>query len=162
MKEAWWINSKTGKYFQVEEHSIWVTQPQNAKKLGIPTNIIKKISSLDPTADRIEILTTVMSEGMIRVRGHDLSTSFEFTLPSSEALWTIYSFGKKTDIFGSLSRIYFANLRTNENYETTWEDFKTKLTEDGPEAILRIASKELKLNYRIRKITGDILEQIKD
>lgn len=160
MKEAWWINGKTGKYFQVEEHAIWVIQSKNAKKLGLPTNIIKEISSLDSTIDRIKILTTVMHEGMIRVRGHDLSTSFEFSLPSSEALWAIYNFGKKTDNFGPLSSIYFANLRTNENYETTWDDFKTKLSEDGPEAILRIAYKELKLNYKVRKIANDILKQI--
>jgi hypothetical protein len=161
MNEGFWINSKTGKFVEMNEHAIWMSQPENGKKIGLSPKAIKKIFPLDPVNDRVEILTTAMSEGMIRVRGHGTFTSFEFTISTSDALWAIYKFGKKIG-FAEFSGVYFANLRTKENYETTWGDFVGKLTGEGEEAVLRMARKTLPMNYRVRRVANGIMKQINE
>jgi hypothetical protein len=148
MKEGFWLNAIDGTYYEVEDHALWVSNSVNADIMGLSVEAIKGIKKLDAYSDsgRVAIIKIVMEAGWIRVRGHGTEVTFEFTSPAFQSLWAIYSFGN--NILGDYSNLFISNLRTKESYETTFKEYKRILTEDGEEAILRLANKGTKLNYR--------------
>ncbi len=114
MKEGWWLSAKTGRYYEIDEHSYWISEPTNSKKMGLSASAIKLIGRLNPQIDRVRILKIAMNEGLIRVRWHGVSVSFEFTVPTVLAMKAIIRFGRKIGI-GKLTHIYFANLLTGQS-----------------------------------------------
>ena len=56
MREGLWINYKTGKTFRVYEHEQWLRENGNAKKLGVPNQIIKAFKEFRPGTDRDKFL----------------------------------------------------------------------------------------------------------
>ena len=158
MTEGWWLNSKTGKYSPIHEHADWLSDLDNARKIGISEQTIKKIKKLSPVVDRIEILTLAMNDSLIRIRNHKHFTTFEFTVATVPVLWAIYIFGKKIH-FNNLSIIYIANLRTKENFETDWKNFVNKMNKDD-HSILRYANKKLLFNYKVKQIANGIFKEI--
>jgi hypothetical protein len=146
MKEGFWLNADTGKWFEVDDHAFWIQEYANAKKLGLSKEAITAIKEFDPFENREELLIyAVESTNIIRVRGHGDSTTFEFAMQSVPALWAIFKFSKEIGL-GEYSNIFVANIRTKENFNALFGDFKKLLTEQGPEVILRNASKKLKFN----------------
>ncbi len=113
MKEGWWLSAKTGRYYEIYEHAHWISEPANSKKVGLSASAINRIVRMNPQVDRVRILKIAMNEGLVRVRGHGVSVSFEFTVPTALALKAIVRFGRKVGI-GELTHIYFANLRTGQ------------------------------------------------
>ena len=158
MNEGFWLNGRLNKFQEVNEHAMWIADSKNAKKIGLPSNLFEKIKELNPSTDRVEILTTAMSGGLIRVRGHGGSVTFEFSMKTTDALWAIYAFLKKIGV-GEYTQVYVANVRTHENLSTTYKDFKEVLVEEGEEALLRAAHKNMKFNYKLKKVTKEILRE---
>jgi len=139
MKEGAWINGKTGKFAWITEHASWVKDPENARSIGVPESVIEKIQSLRSDFNgkgREEILATVMQAGFIRMRGHGSFWTFEFTMPSEEALWACMSFLQ--DFAGPFTQCRFNNLRTGETIDTPFQEFEKTMQQD-PTQILRIA-----------------------
>ena len=79
-----WVSAATGQYCWVHDHARWVTRPGNAGLLGIPEDVQRLLvappSSHTP-AGRRDVLLLAMDAGLIRVRGHGVTTTFEATLP---------------------------------------------------------------------------------
>ena len=128
------------------------------KKIGLSKQSFEKIKKLNTISDRVEILTTAMNDGLIRIRNHKNSYTFEFTASTHDVLWSIYKFGKKIGL-GDFSNIFVANLRTKENFETTWKDFVNKMDTDE-RSVLRLADKNLNFNYKVKQIADGIFKQI--
>ena len=159
MTEGFWINSKTNKFVPIDEHAMWITNEKNYKKIGLSKSIFNKIKNLNPQSDRVEILTSAMADGLIRVRGHGTSITFEFSIPVSTALWSIYAFLKKVGV-GEFTGLYIANLRTKESISTTYGEFQRTLKNEGEEALLRAANTKMKFNYSVQLIAKKILFNI--
>ena len=76
MKEGFWGNYKTGIWFQIDEHEMWLRRENNAAKLGVPKNIIAEFPRL---TERETLLPFVWRHApVMRWRCHGESVTFEF------------------------------------------------------------------------------------
>jgi hypothetical protein len=140
MKEGAWINANTFEFFWVDDHSRWIKEPENAKKLGIPSAVAANIAKMPNDFNgplREKILLAVMASGpFVRVRGHGNVFVFEFICTTSTALWGCYGFLKQTA--GPYTNCLFNNIRTKESIELYYKDFEERMQEDESK-ILRMA-----------------------
>ena len=139
MREGCWINAKTGQFFWIDEHATWMKNELNAHSIGLPKKVYEKIMGMNWDFNgpgRAEILATVMNAGFIRMRGHGSFWTFEFTIKSSDALWSCLEF--LDNFAGPMTQCRFNNLRTGEAIEVPYTKFKQEMAED-PEKLLRVA-----------------------
>ena len=139
--EGWWLDL-VGDEYPIVEHAMWAIDD---REILFP-KVQEQLKGLDPVKDRVKILKIVMDSGYIRIRDHKAYVAFEFTMDSHKALCLIYDFAKEK--LGPFSWMYISNLRTQESYELSFEDFKKSMDEDNPEAILRLAGKIKSLSSR--------------
>ncbi len=128
MKEGAWINAKTGKYVWITEHASWVQDPENAQRLGLPEEAIVRLSKMpwDFNGEgRRAILLEVMSHGFIRVRGHGSLCTFEFTLPTMEAIHVAAGFMEEH--FGPMMLCRFNDIAKTESFESTYGKLRSAL-----------------------------------
>ena len=128
-KEAWWLNTRERRYVRLPDrgdHAIWLSNPDNAKRIGLSPRAINKIQKLDPFKDRKRILLIGMSEMLVRVRGHGESISFEFIGDTKTILRVIAIFGWQVGL-GEFITVYLANLQTKEKSQMLWGDFMSKM-----------------------------------
>lgn len=141
MKEGAWINSRTGQFAWITEHASWIQDRKNAESVGLNDVAYNKLKDLKWDFDgngRAEILAIAMNAGLIRMRGHGAYWTFEFTAPTSTALWSCLSF--LNDFAGPYTTCRFNNLRTHEQTAMSYQEFKAHMTEDEPEKVLRLAT----------------------
>lgn len=140
MKEGAWLNAATNMYFWIDEHSLWIQDPKNAKMLGVSEQTWTKVKNIQTDFSgrgREEILLRVMHSGpFIRARGHGRTITFEFMCATSDALEAIGRFCQ--DNAGGENTLLLNNLRTKETTEMTVHDFGKALREDK-RAVLRAA-----------------------
>lgn len=144
MKEGFWIQTATGKNWQVDEHATFAKSPAGAEAMGLPEKVRKEIEPLTLDfngPDRAAICIAVMKAGYIRARGHGVPISFEFWGHTQESLWAILAFAQNWA--GPFSWIIINNLRTNEQYESNFEQFQQRMKNDTDE-VLRIAKQLVK------------------
>ena len=140
MKEGAWINEKTGEFAWITEHASWIKKKENADKIGLSPRAYDNLKDLKWDFDgegREAILLVAMNAGLIRMRGHGSYWTFEFTIETQAALWACLGF--LDDFAGPLTQCRFNNLRTKEQIEMPYREFKASMTED-PETVMRIAS----------------------
>ncbi len=116
MREGYWIDSKTSKYFLVDEHSRWIQRPENARRFELSEEVIKALGHIHGDFNgpgRRAILELAMDEGLIRSRGHGpVDVTFECTLDLQEAIRGIAPFMAAT--LGPLSAVKLNQIRTGE------------------------------------------------
>ena len=80
MKEGFWLNYRTGRTFLIHEHEIWLREPGNARKLGVPKEVIAEaLERFRPFYDRVPLLLFVMERApVMRIRGHGHYVTFEY------------------------------------------------------------------------------------
>ena len=147
MKEGAWINTRTGEYWWVDEHSKFVQQPANQRAMGLSAATLQKLAEIGPDSSgsgekRNAILITVMQAGFIRFRGHGVSLTCEFWGDKNRNLWACYSFLEQ--VAGPVSYCVLNNLKTNEQISLPFEEFQKRMQSD-PDGVLRVARK---LSYR--------------
>ena len=140
MKEGLWINYSTGKQFPVDEHEQWLRSGDNAKKLGVPKNIVASFGEFTPGKDRDKFLLFVMKHApVMRVRGHGISVSFEYNSRSRrDPLDAIWMWGQRNA--GPFTSFFIVNFATREKTQMYWQDFEQNMERGGAEAVMRAAS----------------------
>jgi len=85
MREGYWLNYKTGKTIEIDEHERWIRDTDNAKKIGVPGSIIKQFDKFVPGQDRCRFLFWLMTQvPLIRIRGQGgLYDTYEFAAKSN-------------------------------------------------------------------------------
>ena len=143
MKDGWWINTRSGKDFLIDEHERWIRRPGNAKKLGVPNNIQKDFSKFEPVKDRNEFLLHIMRRSpVMRVRGHGNYVTFEYASRSRrDAIDSIWMWGLNNSA-GPFTAIYIVNLATGEKTNIMWRDFLQMMKEDRYDDVMRVAKKD--------------------
>ena len=111
MKDGYWLNGITGEYALIDEHARWISDPAQARRIGLPEELSARIQPRHWHDDRVPILLTAMAAGLIRVRGHEDSVTFEFTLPREQAVPAIRRFLAATGCAGELSLLRLHDLR---------------------------------------------------
>jgi len=146
--EGYWINGANNKYYLVDEHAHWLQQGQNAKKLGMSPKEIKQIKSMErfDATPREKMLKMAMKHGAVRMRSHGTEYTFEFIGSPEQALWSSYNFLKKEDMAGPYTVLGFYNLKNNDDYVISYNDFEQKMTDVGPSGVMRTAKKEMKFH----------------
>jgi hypothetical protein len=162
MKEGWWINTRTGKVFQIDEHERWLRRDNNADKLKISKGIQKSFSKFKPVKDRDEFLLYVMRKAdAMRARGHGSYVTFEYHSRSKrDPMEAIWMWGLKNA--GPMTGMYIVNFATNEKTSIRWSDFLKFMENDDPDGIMRVAHKfdiKPEVNAKIdRLLAGEILK----
>jgi len=139
MKEGYWVNYKTDKTYPVEEHEVWVRTEGNAKRLGVPDNVMRAAGKFQPVRDRDKFLLFLLQNAPImRVRGHGTYASFEYASRSrSEPLDAIWMWGKQNA--GPFTQLNINNLATGEHTEMNYNQFESLMEEQGSDAVMRVA-----------------------
>ena len=137
MNDGYWINYSKGDAFLIDEHERWIRRSDNANKLGVPQQIQKKFVKFNPVDDREKFLLLVLaSSPAMRVRGHGIWWTFEFSSASVEKpLAAIYSFCN--DKAGTYTNLVINNFARKNSISMLWKDFKERYENDG--ALLREA-----------------------
>lgn len=116
MKEGAWISLLDGRWSWVHDHAVWILHPGNSALLGIealpPTRLLAHRYAPNPDTRR-EVLLWAMGKGLMRVRGHGVVTSFEFTAPLEEALRAAQPFMRAH--FGAYMACRFNNVTSGES-----------------------------------------------
>jgi hypothetical protein len=159
MREGFWLNAKTGKYIEIDEHCIFIKNPLNIKKIGAPEHLFDEIKDMSCDRDREKVLRAAMEYDLIRVRGHGNFTTAEFTMDSEKAIWALYDFYDKIGM-GPYSSLSIFNLRTNENIDMTYKEFRDKIGEDDLKGILRVAKERGERINKEQKIASKIANEI--
>ena len=139
MKEGYWINARTGKYWQVDEHCMFAKRPEGADAMGLPQSVRDKIAPLTcdfngPTREQIVLL--IMQAGYIRFRGHGSQYTCEFYGDTKRNLWACFDFLR--EMAGPFTYILLHNLKTKEQWSGTFQDLNATLKEDE-DKVLRMA-----------------------
>lgn len=124
MKDGYWLNAKTGRHFRIDEHAAWITDPANADRIGLPKRTFVRMGKLhwaNPD-HRAPILLLAMSAGLVRVRGHGATISFEYTVADAKALRAVRSFLEKTQLAGPATGLQLNNLKTGKTHFFRYDD----------------------------------------
>lgn len=125
MKEGAWISAHTSRSAWVGDHAMWITRAGNAGLLGVSEEaqlrLVAMASPHTPTGRR-EVLLAAMDAGLIRVRGHGVATTFEFTIQIPDMLQAVRPF--MLENFGPLMGCRFNNLRTGEAKALLFKDLE--------------------------------------
>ena len=149
MKEGYWINYGNGKVFPIDEHERWLRTPGNAKKLGLPANVLAMFKKFKPEKDRDKFLLFVMQHAdVMRARGHGNYISFEYASSSrQQPMDAIWEFGKEN--LGPFSSLNIVNFATKENTQIMFQEFEELMQSGGYESVMRVASRKMSMNKRI-------------
>lgn len=158
MQEGLWINYSTGRQFDVHEHESWLRESGNARKLGVPPNVVNMFGRFTPVKDRDKFLLFVIQNApVMRVRGHGASVSFEFASHSrNDPMDAIWMWGKQNA--GPFTTLEINNFATRESVSMMYADFEQTMDRDGPSGVMRAAST---MNLR-RRIARELLSLSKN
>ena len=123
MQEGYWLNYRTGKVFEINEHETWIRQVDNARKLAVPEKLIKEFHKFSPVVDRDNFLLYLFRKAPImRVRGHGASVSFEFWARfEAKPMRAIRLWAKKNA--GPFLMLDITNHARKSNVQMLYQDF---------------------------------------
>jgi len=158
MKDGFWINYRTGKEFDIDEHETWIRRPGNAKKLGIPSKVQKAFPEFTIVKDRIKFVMFLMQHAPImRVRGHGNYVTFEYSSRSrNDPMDSIWLWGLKNA--GPFTGMYIVNFATGEKTNIYWRDFKEAMESGGAEAVMRVAADRTEIFEWNKKVATELLD----
>jgi hypothetical protein len=150
MKEGYWIKTRTGDKWQVSEHATFAKSQEGADAMGLSPRIRALIEpwSLDYNGpDRERIITEVCKGGFIRMRGHGTSWTFEFWNDRRNSLEACQQFAQEWA--GPYTGLQIHDLKSNEQWSGSAQEFyRLMSSDDGPEAVLRVAKSLPRLSRR--------------
>lgn len=96
MKEGFWVNVRTGAWFEIDDHAGFLKRETCARRVGLPEEVVQRIQAMPYSfvdgPDRHAILYSAMAAGLVRVRGHRTHLTVECTLPLQEVLLALAAF----------------------------------------------------------------------
>lgn len=149
MRDGMWINYRTGKSFNIDEHERWLRRKGNADKLGVPKKVQDKFDEFEPVKDRNKFLLFVMNNSSVmRVRGHGNYVSFEFSSRRKrQVMEEIWLWGLKNA--GAYTGMYIVNFATGEKTNVYWNEFKDAMDNDNMEKVLRLGTTKFKVKKEV-------------
>lgn len=150
MTEGFWINYANGRVVPIHEHEIDIRKPEVFKKLGFNVKEMEQFRPFKPVQDREKFMLWLMHKyPLMRVRGHGISTTFEFDSHSRQsALDAVFEFADNH--LGDYSMLVINNLATKESISISFGKFKDLLNDEGAEGVLRHGSR-IKMNSSVLK-----------
>ena len=131
LREGAWINSKTGRWCFIDEHSDWAKRPGNLESIGLADSVRERIKDIDNDRfgeNRKRILLAVMSGGGVRLRGHGDWLAIEYTVDTAAALLACRDVLSK--MAGEYTLCRFNNLAKAESLEVFYGDYLQHIERD--------------------------------
>jgi hypothetical protein len=145
----------------VDEHASWIQKPENARLLGLPEEVQAELSAIpwDFNGPRREaILRLAMNSGLIRMRGHGASVTFEFTLPMATAIQSVRIFMAQN--FGPMTWVQWNDLEKGQSFGCFYKDLSEAMDNETLSDLLAAAEdsarEDLALNTRISQEEGEL------
>lgn len=138
---GYWINYRSGMVFAIDEHERWLRCWGNVLNLSLTPQESEAIRYLEerhqPKLDRDVFLIEVLrASSLMRVRGHGVSCSFEFSAADPEAaLECIWTFGLNEGGFGHRTQVDIINLTGWRALSLSWQEFGVRFTVGGATAL---------------------------
>jgi hypothetical protein len=124
VKEGYWIQASTCRWYRVTDHADDIRRPDFARLLGLSEAVVHQLAAMprrEPNGpERRAILLTAMSQGLIRVRGHGPTVTFECTLPLMKAVLVSRPFMAAN--FGPFTEARFNQLPEGPSLTMTYQD----------------------------------------
>ena len=130
MREGAWIQAN-GHWSWITEHASWIQKPENARLLGVPDEVQAELSAIPWDFNgpgREAILLLAMNSGLIRMRGHGASVTFEFALPMARAIHSVRAFMDEN--FGPLTWCQFNDLKTGQSFGSFYKDLREAMDKE--------------------------------
>jgi hypothetical protein len=160
LREGAWIRS-TGGWTWINEHASWIQRPENARLLGLTDEVHFKLSAIPwdfNGAGREAILRVAMGAGLIRMRGHGASVTFEFTCPTATAIQSVRPFMDQN--FGPITWCRFNDLETGQSFGCFYKDLSEAMDNETLSDLLAEAEdsarEDLSLDTRISQEEGEL------
>jgi len=132
MREGAWFNAD-GEWSWISEHASWIQRAENARSFGLPDVEQARLCSIPWDFNgpgREAILRAAMDSGLIRMRGHGASVTFEFTLSLARVIQAVGPFMERN--FGPRTWCQFNDLETGECLGIFYEDLGNGISGQDP------------------------------
>ncbi len=130
MKEGAWIEASSGHYVWIDEHASWMQR--HGREFGLPKSVWETICSIPndfAREGRERILRIVIDCGFIRMRGHGVQVTFEFSCSIEDTLRACQPI--LAAIAGPRLLCRFVDLQRRQFLEVEYADFSELLSADG-------------------------------
>ena len=120
-----WINYNTGQIEEIDDHERWIRRGNNARKFGVPDDVISDFKDFVPAEDREKFLLFILDKSsLMRCRSHGNYVTFEFSSRRIEK--PIAAIRKASEVIGlgMYSGMFISNLATGEQVSTNYLTFK--------------------------------------
>jgi hypothetical protein len=149
--EGYWLNVETGKFLLIDEHARWIVRQENAQAIGLDEALFARLAGLDPQQDRLRIVLTGMYGGLMRIRRHRESVTFEFVIPTEQAVSAVHRFLQATGLVVDMAWLRLNNLRTKLSVGIRCDEFMRQAGVDP----CAIAHTEVRAGLNYDEITVD-------
>lgn len=124
MNEGYWIDSRTGRSIEIDEHEIDIRRPEVARRLGVPHEVLRQFGRFVPGTDRVQFLKWLMRHApIIRARGYGVVVSVQWgCVENDAALRAIHKWGRKVGC-GPCLMLCMSNIKTGERMNSFWLRF---------------------------------------
>ena len=143
MGAGYWLNPNNDKWFAVETtHDAWISDPQNAKAIGLPDYVYDDIAQLQPQ-DVDEIRMLALHAGLVRIRDYGNSTAVQFSADPQRVpnmLWSVLVVLKGELKMHPYTELRIDNLKMRDSVTINLADLQSRLENEQP--ILRYESVE--------------------
>jgi len=96
VREGYWVNLRTGQWFEIDDHAAWVRRFDCACRAGLSDEAARRIGAMPyrhlDGPERHAILYAAMACGLVRIRGHVDHVTLESTFPLQELLPALAAF----------------------------------------------------------------------
>ncbi len=149
MKDGWWLNYRTGRWFPIHEHELWIRTGENARLLGGARGVARQFGRFRPVMDRNRFLLWLMEKTpVMRIRGHRGYVTFEFHARACRRpLQAIAKFAGAEATPPTC--LHIVNLATEEAMDVTAENLCRGLRREGGSAFWRTQARPLMEKFSI-------------
>jgi hypothetical protein len=129
MKAGYWVNVRTGIWYEIGDHAAWLRRYDNARLAGLSDEAARRIGNMAYRAvagpDRVSILYAGFAQGLARVRGHGDHVTIESTLSLQELVPALAPF--MSQHFGPLTWVRLNSLPAGPFLARTYQDIAMAL-----------------------------------
>ncbi|MPN33799.1 hypothetical protein SDC9_181291 [bioreactor metagenome] len=125
MKSGFWGNYRTGEYFEIDDHELWIRRGDNTSRLGISSDIEARFCEFTPRLDRDRFLPFLYASAPVMCwRAHGQYVTFEFNAVKWDLPLDMIRTWCRSNA-GDFLGLKIVNFGTREFVRCLWKDFET-------------------------------------
>jgi len=149
---GYWLAPDTGSVYQVETtHDAWLLASANQQIVGLTSNEIRVLNSLDPVREIDEIRMVGVRAGLIRIRDRHRNLTFQFDAPPSRVQAVLRAIAESLPkLFNGMEHFMLLHNLRDDAHAAVWTtEFLRNL--NGGEPVLTARKKPIPENDTLRQ-----------